>query len=151
MKNKEFDLNEYELINEKDDYNCVSIKPQTINGIQPPTLIYRLLNAPTYIKDPEGVEWHKDVQLDTYAEKKQWEKLIRWWYDNALSNDEYKQIMNDTYRNALDQDFDMKSVVLRLKQAQLDCIRSKRYPYQHRYLQNNITTKVKQYLFGGRR
>lgn len=147
-KPKVFDLNKWEKVKtepELDGYQgLVIIPPRLENGTQLPSIYYRRgeVKSPE-IEDVSTIEWFKDVRISKLGHGVEYAKRVDWWFDNALKDEEYRQIINDTFnRNGFD-------VKISWEKAKNDLKRytpSDRKTYIHRFVWNWMIRGMKNYL-----
>jgi len=107
-KPRKINLNNWEPAESEDDlkgYNGLIIIPRkTEGGIQLPSIYFRQeRNAVPEIIDTDSAMWFRHCRISLLGEPEEYSKRIEWWYNNAMHDDEYKTILNDTFnRNGFD-------------------------------------------------
>jgi hypothetical protein len=96
------DLNDFDLIKSKDDLgesNGYLIFPVKYpDGTQPPPMIWaRKGNTFITITDIDNAVWFKDCRISITGSDAEYAKRVDWWISSALADDEWKEIVNNTY------------------------------------------------------
>jgi hypothetical protein len=112
-KPKKIDLNQYELVDseeELDGYTGIIVIPKKLHdGTQPPVLHFRKESNIIHIVDTDNATWFKDCRISQAGSQMDYIKRIDWWFDNALADEEYRQILINMYKTAADKyGFDLK-------------------------------------------
>ena len=106
MKPKKIDLNQYELVDSEDDlegYTGIILIPKRLrDGSQPPSLFFRKESGIIHIVDVDNAVWFKDCRISQAGSQMDYIKRIDWWFENALKDEEYKQILVAMYKHAVD-------------------------------------------------
>lgn len=147
-KPKVINLNDYEKVKSKDDLDgyigLVIIPAKLENGIQLPSIFFRKGTLKhNEIKDVGSVEWFKDIRISKEGDDTEYASRVDWWYDHAISNDDYRKIINDSFnKHGFDvkKNFDM--AINYLKKFNF----SARKTYIHKYIWNWLTNSMHQYL-----
>jgi len=141
------DLNKYEKVAELPEFDGLKLILQTPDGQEPiPPLFFIKKNKQNLIKDPEGVVWNPNIKIDMYGNPEQYAKLVDWWFDNMLEDEETKTIFNDMSRNATEKGFNLKAKVEDLRAWLKKCQKSKRKSTIKMFLMRNISNEVTKLL-----
>jgi hypothetical protein len=132
------DLNKWEMVgseNDLENYQSLIITPRKfIDGTQPPVLYFRRgAGLKQLIEDTTQVNWSKNCEISNKGTPEEYSERVDWWFDNAIENDEYKTIINDTFnRNGFDVKMSWEKAKMWLKR----CVPSKRKTYIHKFVWN---------------
>jgi len=102
MKPKVIDLNKYEIVNSEEElegYTGIIITPlRMVDGTQPPKLHFRKGKPKVHeIDDVDSTVWFKDIHISNKGEDHEYAHRVDWWFDNALKDEDYRQIINETF------------------------------------------------------
>ena len=103
MAIKKIDLNKFELCNSEEDIlegqSGLAITPLRLaDGTQPRTLYFKKgVPKQVKIRDVENTVWYKDAHISSEGEDHEYAKRVDWWFDNAMKDQDYKDIINGTF------------------------------------------------------
>jgi hypothetical protein len=137
MKPKKIDLNKWELvynIEDLDGYQGLIIIPKRlVDGRQLPDMYFRKDQIVSLIENTTNIIWYKDCFISNKGTDFEYSKLVDWWFDSALKDEEYKTIINDTFnRNG----FDVKISWEKAKNWLKTCVPSERKTHIHKFIWN---------------
>jgi hypothetical protein len=156
MKPRKIDLNRWVRVNsieDTDGYQCMIIVPQRlIDGTQPPDLFFRK-GEPSVpkIEDINSSVWYKDCQISNNGSNIDYNKRVDWWFESAENDEEYKEIINNTF-NVKDEHNPAYGFNVRnswekakgwLKRIPLQ---SARKTYLHKFIWNWLTGDINKYM-----
>ncbi len=132
------DLNKWDVVGSKDDlegYSGLTITPKKlVNGIQPDDIFFR--RGKQQVPEIENVEeavWYKDCLISKNGSLEDYIKRIDWWFESALNDEDYKEIINNTFnRNG----FDIKMSWEKAKNWLISRNQSSRKTYIHKFVWN---------------
>jgi len=112
-KPKKIDLNQYEVVSSEDDLighsGLILIPKKNKDGSQPQTFYFRKPSGVVHIEDVDNSVWTKDCRISTAGSQMDYIKRVEWWFENALKDPEYREILISMYKNAVDNyGFNMK-------------------------------------------
>jgi len=146
-RNITIDLNKWSKVDAPQKYDSLTlILKDPENGGPLPPLHFVKKNRVSLVKDPGEVIWTPNVKIDMYCEDDVYKKLVDWWYDSMLQDDETKTILNDLARNATERGMDLKNVVQSSREWLYHCIKSKRKSDVKKFITNWVSRATTQFL-----
>jgi hypothetical protein len=131
-------LNNWEVVeneNAIEGYSGMIITPKKlVNGIQPADLYFRRgeLKVPE-IEDVTTAMWFKDCHISNKGSEIEYANRVDWWFDSAISDQQYKTIINDTFnRHGFDIKMSWEKAKVWLKQQN----GSSRKTFIHKFIWN---------------
>lgn len=147
-KPKKINLNQWERVKTADEmegYQGLIIVPIALpDGTQLPNIYFRKGEFKhNEIDDVESVEWNKDIRISKEGSDDEYAERVNWWYSNALTNEEYRQLINTEFNK---EGFDVKKQ-WNLSQNYLKKFNySARKTYLHKYVYNWLRNEFHKYL-----
>lgn len=138
MTTTKIDLNRWERVASEEDienYRSLIIIPlKLIDGTQLPPLYFRQGKPlEPLIEDVEGVQWNKMIRISNLGDVTDYCKRVDWWFNNALADDEYKTILNDTFNKY---GFNLKVSWDKAINWLKGCTPAQRKTYLHKFIWN---------------
>lgn len=100
-KPTKLNLNDFEqvtTVEELQDHVGLILTPKKLNnGTQLPNLYFRKPIKVIEIEDVDQVEWFRDIRISKEGTLDDYAHRVKWWFENALKDDKYKTILNDTF------------------------------------------------------
>lgn len=104
-KPKRINLNDFERVEKETDlegYQAVILTPLKVKigdeWMQPEDLYFRKpVRGERPVENISNAVWHKDVVISTLGSDYDYGRRVKWYFDNALEDVEFKGMINDTF------------------------------------------------------
>lgn len=147
-KPKKINLNTWERVQELPDldgYQSLILTPHKLeDGTQLPDLYYRRgLSKFLEIDKVDEVDWHKNIRISKEGTETDYAYRVRWWFENAEKDEEYKEIINSTFNR---KEYPLKTEWEKLKYWLIRQSYSSRKTFIHKFAWNWLTRNMHRHL-----